>query len=302
MKRVSTFGFESQLLENLHTNEKGLLIIQLDNSDREEPVMNFDIKGRLDARCEWLSVLVKSAEDKIKTLPVGRIKVCHRKNVVNYYHVDCSHAGKSRFLGKSDRDLIAKLLQKSYLERVLLSAKNELDALRKMQTIYPESLPEDVYELLSEERQYSVKPIIMPIDQYVRQWLEKPYTKKAISDDIPVYETLKGERVRSKSEQIIADRLYVNDIPYKYECPIIVGNRVIHPDFTILRRSDRKEVYYEHCGKMDDPQYVKNNLPRINEFILGGYSLGDRLFLSFETSATPLDVRVIDAMINDNFK
>ena len=30
----------------------------------------------------------------------------------------------------------------------------------------------------------------------------------------------KNERVRSKSEKIIADMLYHKNIPYKYECPI----------------------------------------------------------------------------------
>ncbi|MEE3440399.1 MAG: hypothetical protein VZR07_10670, partial [Ruminococcus sp.] len=48
------------------------------------------------------------------------------------------------------------------------------------------------------------------------------------------FETQRGEIVRSKSEVIIADALYYANIPYHYEKPIKVGDRVIYPDFTVL--------------------------------------------------------------------
>lgn len=126
--------------------------------------------------------------------------------------------------------------------------------------------------------------------------------KKPISDDIPVYTTMRGERVRSKSEIIIADRLFANGIPYKYECPLKVGNEIIHPDFTILRMSDRKILYHEHCGMADDSGYAEDMVKRINDYSEEGIIQGDSLFLSFETSKQPLDVRVIDRLINSHFR
>lgn len=90
--------------------------------------------------------------------------------------------------------------------------------------------------------------------------------------------------------------------PYKYECLILVRDEIIHPDFTILRLSDLKILYHEHLGKLDDPQYTERNNIRINSYNEEGIILGDRLFLSFETSKTPLDVRVIDNLINTHFR
>jgi predicted nuclease of restriction endonuclease-like RecB superfamily len=113
---------------------------------------------------------------------------------------------------------------------------------------------------------------------------------------------MRGERVRSKSEVIIADRLLISGIPYKYECPLKVGKRVIHPDFTILRLSDRRVVYYEHCGKLDDPEYAEDLVNRVNDYNHAGIIQGERLFMTFETSKTPLDVRVLDKMIKENFR
>ena len=82
----------------------------------------------------------------------------------------------------------------------------------------------------------------------------------------------------------------------------MIGDKIIHPDFTILRISDRKILYHEHCGRMDDPDYAEEMVKRINEYNREGIILGDRLFLSFETSDTPLDSRVIDNLINKHFR
>lgn len=119
---------------------------------------------------------------------------------------------------------------------------------------------------------------------------------------MPVYETINGERVRSKSEQLIADRLYFNGIPYIYEFPLIIGDMTFHPDFTILRMSDRRVLYYEHLGRMDDPGYSNKNTRRINIYSNNGIIMGDNLFISMETSLHPLDIRTVDRLIKTNFR
>ena len=260
--------------------------------------MDKNLREFLTERYELLSKLIAELDRKIKLFPEGGISVKRHKYGVYYYRTGTGFG--EDYLPKKDSGLINDLIQKNYYQRVLASSCKEAAAIKRALDHIPDTFAEDVYELLSNDRKALVKPIVKPIEQFVREWQETPYNSKPISDDVPVFVTMKGERVRSKSEQIIADRLYINDIPYKYECPLRVGNRIIHPDFTILRRSDRKELYHEHCGKLDDTKYTKDNLPRINDYILNGF--GDRLFLSFESSVVPLDVRVIDKMINDNFR
>ena len=72
--------------------------------------------------------------------------------------------------------------------------------------------------------------------------------------------------------------------------------------FSILRMSDMKVVYHEHCGKMDDPEYTEDMVSRVNNYNQAGIMQGDKLTFSFETTAVPLDVRVIDRLINEYFK
>ena len=238
--------------------------------------------------------------EKIKTFPEGSVMVLKRKSGVYYYNY--VNADNYKYIRKDDFKTAEALIQKKYLEDVLKSIKCESKVIKKIQNLYPNTVAEDVYGQLPEERKEIVKPIVLPDEQFVKSWQERPYTPKPISKDVPVYITMNGERVRSKSEMIIADRLFVNGIPYKYECPLIVGdNEIIHPDFTILRIRDRKIIYYEHCGKMDDPGYAEEMVERSVKYSLAGIVQGDSLFYTYESSTKPLDVRVLDNMIKRSF-
>ena len=262
--------------------------------------MNETLRKTIDQRIELITKVIKQTEGKLRTMTKSQIKVSRQGGHPYYYSIDKD--GRVKYLKKNESKLIGELLQKNYFEKVVKASKEELAALKRMKVIYPETVAEDVYGNLSEDRKYLVKPIIPTDEQFVSRWLAEPYTKKPISDDVPVYVTKKGERVRSKSEMIIANMLYDCGIPYKYECPVLVGGEIFHPDFTILRLSDRKIIYYEHCGRMGDPGYVEDMIDRSRKYALEGIFQGDKLFYTFESAKQPLDVRVVTAMIENNFR
>lgn len=117
-------------------------------------------------------------------------------------------------------------------------------------------------------------------------------------NNAPEYYTAKGERVRSKSEIIIADTLNRFNVPYRYERPInIGGNGTIHPDFTCLNVRTRKEFLWEHNGMMSDADYADYATKRIDMYTLAGYSADENLILTHETVNKPLNSRVIEYYI-----
>lgn len=258
------------------------------------------IRQNLNARYELLSKSIRDIENKISLFPEGRINVKHHSNRL-YYYLDGVDSGEN-YLGPDDMDLIKALIQKDYLKRVLKEAKRELSAIEKMLKLYPETLAEDVFDRLPDGRKRYAKAINICDDAFAAKWMETPYRRKAFKKDAPEFYTMKGERVRSKSEVIIADRLMANGIPYRYECPLQLGNKIIHPDFTILRMSDRKIIYHEHCGKMADQQYTEDMLIRAKDYNRAGIILGDRLFYTFESDTTPLDVKILDSIINQHYR
>lgn len=262
--------------------------------------MSKSLKNDIEARHKMLSETIIRIEKRLLMLPNGGLSIRHINGKAYYYHVEKGFSDK--ILGKNDKELIKLLIEKAYLKKSLKAAKMELKQLSKVCDYYPEDVVEDVFFNLPAYRKQLLTPVFAD-DDYVRKWQEEPYVIKNFKSTDPVFYTLRGERVRSKSEVIIADRLYANGIPYKYECPLKIGNKTIHPDFTLLRLSDLKVLYHEHCGKMDDPEYTEDSVvKRINDYGQAGIVLGDNLFMSFESSTTPLDVSVLDKFINANYK
>ena len=71
-----------------------------------------------------------------------------------------------------------------------------------------------------------------------------------------------------------------------------------HVDFLCLNPRTRKEFYWEHCGRMDDPEYTTNMTRRISEYSRTGIVLGQNLIITMETEQSPLDVKEVERMIN----
>lgn len=88
-------------------------------------------------------------------------------------------------------------------------------------------------------------------------------------------------------------------IEYKYECPIYLkGMGTIYPDFTFLSRKTEKEIYWEHCGMMDSPEYARNMVRKIDVYENKGIFSGERLILTYETEQSILSTEKIVQMVD----
>ncbi len=72
-----------------------------------------------------------------------------------------------------------------------------------------------------------------------------------------IHRTARGEMVRSKSEVIIADHLANHDIEYGYEQPLTIEGVTKYPDFTIEDMESGLTFYWEHCGMLHVPSYLR---------------------------------------------
>ena len=261
----------------------------------------------LEARIKYLTNLIKEKEVELSNAPQGSLNVhlksdYKKENTVCRYYLN--HNGSRRYLKASEQDLVKRLGQKDYDAQVLISAKAERERLiNLLENSKHERLPEGLYEQLHTERQKIVTPIRLSDQEFVRQWQQKEYKKKGFRDNMSELYTSKEERVRSKSEVLIANALAQNNVPYRYEEPLYLEPYgVIHPDFTVLNIRTRKEIYWEHLGKMDDMEYAKNALERILIYEKNGIFPGDKLVISHETLEHPINSRLIDAIICKYFK
>lgn len=258
-----------------------------------------NIASDLRSRLASVDQLIGACRKYLSKSPDGRLRISRIRGRTYFFHVtkDTSSHGTPIH----DEKLIRDLAQKAYLEALLKAALSEQALLSRAVNDYDEDALTRIYDSSSPDRQALIDPFMLPDELFKKRWLAKPYKHKEFKEGLPVYMTMNGERVRSKSEQIIADRLLARGVPYKYECPFPMGDYYYHPDFTILRMSDRREIYYEHLGMMDRQDYADNNILKINTYSEAGLVLGDNLFVTMETSRFPLDVRVLDKLINTKF-
>ena len=134
--------------------------------------------------------------------------------------------------------------------------------------------------------------------EYIRKWQEEIYQGKEFYEDTPELYTLQGERVRSKSELIIADMLSKEGVPYRYEYPLYLrGVGRIYPDFTVLNIKKREEVFWEHFGMMDDPTYAEAAVKKIATYEQNGIFPGENLILTYETRKNPINQKVVMSLI-----
>ena len=111
--------------------------------------------------------------------------------------------------------------------------------------------------------------------------------------------TEKGERVRSKSEKILADFFYRRNILYKYEKPLYLkGYGMVYPDFTFLSKKTGKEIYWEHEGMIDKQEYARSAVRKIESYQKNDIYPGERLILTFETEQRVLDSKEIEGLVN----
>ena len=213
-----------------------------------------------------------------------------------------SNQKNQTYIPKKKITLARNLAQRDYDNKLLQEIDSRKKIMNKFLKEYPQTGLENTYEELNEYRKKLIRPIIETDESYAKEWINAPYVRKIIGEDVPVIFTENGERVRSKSEKMIADKLKQLGISYRYEAPLRLGrNLVLHPDFTLLHVKERKEIYYEHFGMMDNPEYVENALKRIEIYEKNGIFPGDKLLFSWETSTVPVNMKVVEGMVKRLF-
>lgn len=252
-----------------------------------------------------LETMVKEAQKRLQTAPKGKLRIVKKGSGVEYYYKDEGSGRKNdngRYMKKSEIKLVKGLAQRDHDIHVVKQAGERIKAIDAFLKQYNRTNLAQMYGKISTCRKELIIADVLSDEDYIRQWQTVEYRGKPFSDEFQEIITEKGERVRSKSEKIIADKLHALGIPYRYEYPLILeGHIKLYPDFMILRMPDRKEVYLEHFGMMDDLNYIDAVIYKLNMYEKNGIYPGVNLFITHETSKYPLNTRVLEELIRKWF-
>lgn len=257
--------------------------------------------------------LILEAERQLQYVPEGTLRVSHFKNFTRYYWKHNGSQTQGDYIKKKDVTLAQQLAQKEYLEKVLLLA---LRKKKQMQTLSVKYDSHDIlkfHEKFSLARQELITPLILSDEENAQEWMRekkeelKKFHMNRVSSPYPLdddmgIETERGELVRSKSEKIIADKLFKMNIPYIYEMPLLLpGYGYVYPDFTVFNKRERRQIYWEHFGMMDKEDYSEQAVKKIRKYEKNEIYIGRKLITTYETSTQVLNTKVLEKMIKEFF-
>lgn len=256
----------------------------------------------------------------------GKLRISKSNGSYQYFRITESTTNKGIYIPKGELSIAKALAQQDYdlqiapLLRKLNLTKEKLNCTHQQL--------DNVYKKMHPARKCLITPIRLPDNEYAEQWQAMPYTGKSFAENTPLLMTAKGERVRSKSEIIIADTLARLGIPYRYEAPVKLeisaqlktgttfmdqddpkthhrtsGSQVkkatkrlatFYPDFTCLNIRTRKEFIWEHFGMMEDSEYAKNAVEKERIYASAGYVQGVNFIATTETTDMPLNSQYVE--------
>ena len=231
-------------------------------------------------------------------MPSGWISIGHQGHSFKWFYYNNGHR---KYLKKSELQLAKQLAIKKYLfyKIKLLKAKQlqwrrSSMLLRQAQENLSNLLNDPGYiELIND---YLAKNLLDS-----KAWMQADYPKNTNHPETLIHPTVNGLMVRSKSESLIAIALSEHGIPFRYESIITINNVQYAPDFSILNKRNKRIIYWEHFGLINDEQYSENMLDKIQAYNSANIILGDNLILTFENKDRPLTYEMIHRIINQYF-
>ncbi len=221
------------------------------------------------------------------TLPGIKFHPRRNGNCFRYYILEPG-AKKEKYLSwKKDKDLIKKLLERQNAKEKVKMTEENIAALRQFlksyhfhTELFPAAECEEI--LLREKRHFPVS--------------QNPFNRNEL-----IHDTGLGFFTRSKSEAIIARRLYAHGLHFEYERKLRIKDRNgnwknIYPDFTIWL-DDGRIIYLEHAGKLQDEDYMERFKKRLMDYHAADILVSRDLFITVDGPKGDIDIEAIDALL-----
>lgn len=243
-------------------------------------------------RCEKLQ---KSFEIQLKKLPKGSL-------LDRNGHFYRAYRENGKQIQKPIKDNL-KLLQGLIMRRYI---KEGLPVLKRRAQLCREFLRKEVFY-----NPYHIRNTLHPVyndgitqslflehDIDVSAWANESYKRNSWSFEEEHY-AAGGLQVRSKSEALIGSEMEARGMVFRCEPEIWCGGKKYYPDFAILLPRVRRIVYFEHFGKMGDPDYLQDTMDKLRDYQQYGLYLGINFFFTWESYDRPLNMKDVHQVLDD---
>lgn len=208
---------------------------------------------------------------------------------------------KEEYLSAEDLAADPGLVRSYCAGRIL----KEIDhVLRDVEKIRPGTVLFELQDAL--EEMYLVFDRLMPkklipnrvrTEQWANRMMESSFRREELTQP-----TRRGDKVRSKLEAAIANVLFEEDIPYRYEQKLELDHKLFLPDFMLADPLTGKFTYLEAFGMMEKADYAIGCMQKLGAYAHAGLYPGDRLMLVFESPSVPFDQEVFRQWVRHKFR
>ena len=250
-------------------------------------------------RLTEISEEIRLNDKRIQELPEGNLLCCRNGK---YWKLFRSDGHKHHYIPKKDTALAKQLAVKKYLTAKQNDLKKEQHILTYALRHMPD-MDESADMLLKENSGYAplLKDYFTPLSDELLQWQNADYAANPLYPEQLIFKTYGNQSVRSKSEVLIANSLFINKIPYRYENPLQLGDAILYPDFTIRHPQTGETFFWEHFGLMTQNDYIRHTFQKLQLYATNGIIPDIHLITTWETSSSPLDTELIDLYIRHYF-
>ena len=256
---------------------------------------------------EFIDKISSEYEKLARKIPKGSsLRATKHRNNYQYFIRDGVKDINGTYIKRDDCETARKMAQAEYYEILIPLLQKYVKARKKSVNDWIDNPFLIALSKLPVGKRILITNPFIDDEDFVIKWLKTEYCSPVFPSNkgagencasVIEYHTRQGLQVRSKSEVIIADILDEMSIPFLYEKPLSLVSGTVHPDFTLLDLKERKEIYWEHFGMMDDIEYRNTAFLKIRKYEESGYYQGSSMIWTFETSKYPINTRDLRKMI-----
>lgn len=231
-----------------------------------------------------------------------------KRNGLIYYDVIHKGSAKKTYLGGEKNEQVLNVKRYRYASKALTVLDHDIKLLDALVRGYIHPDYETINSLLPVTYQTNLRSPELPaanLPPEAAEWKKRLEQEKS---KYPPYKpeqlkhpALDGTMMRSKSEVIIANILFLAGIPYVYEAPLLINGTIVLPDFTILSLIDLKtEIIIEHQGMVYVDEYADKFIRSLKLYLQTDWIPNKNLFFTFDDAKETLDPEQVMSILREH--
>lgn len=192
-------------------------------------------------------------------------------------------------------ELFFLLQRKEYLQVIKKQLDNEILTMSSVIDQLDHTTPREIIRSMPDD--YQDLPISHFFHPLVEDWSTKSYQKNPDSLEDLNYTSNNGTSLRSEPDLLIANKLEDNDIPYRYNAELTLGEQKFYPTFTVINPFMGNIIIWEHFDGLNQPGYEQKMNEKMKLYEKHGYIPYTTLIYTFEDEVK--DTNYLQDLIDD---